>query len=317
MFMVDGFITGTAVDFLKFSTTMVPLQIRVGLTMNAIYIGFARERTFLTDQLDEQARQLKEKAQQEYEAGQELQKTADVLLNSMGYAVVGRSGNSDDEVGNIQKDISGTSTDVDYYEEIYKMGFENGAGYRDRWARSLNIGFITKDIKDLPTPQKFTEDHTVSFKWWFSVWASPDQVTAAKVRDARGAGYAGTLVGNYAGNGNSSKGWKSWDTLYLSHDWDSLQPDVLKKSPRLSNGGTARFKHSKDSSYSVYLNAESKYYTTKFAVEITVTANSNGNTITKSGTGEMWKVLQGTSYAYSKLKINWGAPGNRLPNTRS
>jgi hypothetical protein len=52
MFMVDGFITGTSVDFLKFTTNMVPVQCRVTLSMNAVYIGFAREDTFLTLQFD-------------------------------------------------------------------------------------------------------------------------------------------------------------------------------------------------------------------------------------------------------------------------
>ena len=52
MFMVDGFITGTSVDYLKFTTNMVPVQCRVTLSMNAVYIGFAREDTFLTMQFD-------------------------------------------------------------------------------------------------------------------------------------------------------------------------------------------------------------------------------------------------------------------------
>jgi hypothetical protein len=48
LFMVDGFITSTNVDFLKFSSNMVPVQCRIGITMNAMYIGFAKQRTFLT-----------------------------------------------------------------------------------------------------------------------------------------------------------------------------------------------------------------------------------------------------------------------------
>jgi hypothetical protein len=52
MFMVDGFITGTSVDFLKFNTKMVPVQCKVTLSMNAVYIGFARNNTFLVSQLE-------------------------------------------------------------------------------------------------------------------------------------------------------------------------------------------------------------------------------------------------------------------------
>lgn len=50
LFMLDGFITGTNVDFLKFSTKMVPLMCRVTMSMSAMYIGFARQDTFLTRQ---------------------------------------------------------------------------------------------------------------------------------------------------------------------------------------------------------------------------------------------------------------------------
>lgn len=50
--MVDGFVTGTNVDFLKFNTDMVPMQCRVSLSVYAMYIGFAKQKTFLTSTLD-------------------------------------------------------------------------------------------------------------------------------------------------------------------------------------------------------------------------------------------------------------------------
>ena len=52
LFMVDGFVTGTTVRFTKFNTNMVPIQASVGISMNAMYIGFAKQETFLTVQLD-------------------------------------------------------------------------------------------------------------------------------------------------------------------------------------------------------------------------------------------------------------------------
>lgn len=51
LFMVDGFITGTSVAFLKFNTNMVPMQCKVSVSMSAMYIGFAKEDTFLTKNL--------------------------------------------------------------------------------------------------------------------------------------------------------------------------------------------------------------------------------------------------------------------------
>jgi hypothetical protein len=55
LFMVDGFVTGTTVQFLKFSTNMVPVQARVTISMEAMYIGFAKKQTFLTNQLEQSA----------------------------------------------------------------------------------------------------------------------------------------------------------------------------------------------------------------------------------------------------------------------
>jgi hypothetical protein len=51
LFMVDGFVSGTNVTFLKFNTKMVPIQCKVELQINAVYLGFARNNTFLTNQL--------------------------------------------------------------------------------------------------------------------------------------------------------------------------------------------------------------------------------------------------------------------------
>ena len=53
MFMVDGFVMNTNVLFTKFSSKMIPIQCKVHLQMQAIYIGFARAKTFITEQIQE------------------------------------------------------------------------------------------------------------------------------------------------------------------------------------------------------------------------------------------------------------------------
>jgi hypothetical protein len=55
LFMLDGFITATNVDYLKFSTKMVPVMCRVTMNMEAMYIGFARQETFLTKNMADAA----------------------------------------------------------------------------------------------------------------------------------------------------------------------------------------------------------------------------------------------------------------------
>lgn len=51
LFMVDGFITGSAVQFSKFSENLVPTMCAINLTVEAKYIGFARKQTYLTEAL--------------------------------------------------------------------------------------------------------------------------------------------------------------------------------------------------------------------------------------------------------------------------
>lgn len=57
MFMVDGFVMNTNVLFTKFSAKMIPIQCKVHLQMQAIYIGFARSKTFITEQIAETEKQ--------------------------------------------------------------------------------------------------------------------------------------------------------------------------------------------------------------------------------------------------------------------
>jgi hypothetical protein len=51
MFMVDGFVMNTRVLFTKFSAKMIPIQCKVTLQMQAVYIGFAKNKTFISQQL--------------------------------------------------------------------------------------------------------------------------------------------------------------------------------------------------------------------------------------------------------------------------
>ena len=57
MFMVDGFVMNTNVLFTKFSAKMIPIQCKVHLQMQAVYIGFARSKTFITEQIAETEKQ--------------------------------------------------------------------------------------------------------------------------------------------------------------------------------------------------------------------------------------------------------------------
>lgn len=54
LFMVEGFVTTSAVAFHKFSRNMVPTVCQVTLNVQAMYIGFAKKDAYITSQLTEQ-----------------------------------------------------------------------------------------------------------------------------------------------------------------------------------------------------------------------------------------------------------------------
>jgi len=59
LYMVDGYVTGVNLLFTKFSRNMIPVTATLAIQMEARYIGFAREKTFLTEVL-EKAREASE-----------------------------------------------------------------------------------------------------------------------------------------------------------------------------------------------------------------------------------------------------------------
>lgn len=71
LFMVDGYVTETDVTYTKFSSTLVPIQCTVSVSMQAMYVGFAKEQTFLTANLKNAAEALQEAIAQAGEAARQ------------------------------------------------------------------------------------------------------------------------------------------------------------------------------------------------------------------------------------------------------
>ena len=90
LFMVDGFVTATSVAFLKFNTNMVPMQCKVTLSMSAMYVGFAKQETFLTISFKDAA-EIKRREEAELAAAkQEINTAAAKTLNIFKLAADGR-----------------------------------------------------------------------------------------------------------------------------------------------------------------------------------------------------------------------------------
>lgn len=52
LFMVDGYVTATEVSYAHFSKSLVPMSCTINVQMNAMYIGFAKDRTAVQVQLE-------------------------------------------------------------------------------------------------------------------------------------------------------------------------------------------------------------------------------------------------------------------------
>lgn len=55
LYIVEGFVTSTALEILKFSSSYVPMQAQITLGVSAIYLGFAKQNTYFTHVLEQSA----------------------------------------------------------------------------------------------------------------------------------------------------------------------------------------------------------------------------------------------------------------------
>lgn len=67
LFMVEGIATSVEVVFQKFSRTMVPTQCKVTINMYALYLGFAKAKTFIFDNLKQAAEDEQTNLENDYE----------------------------------------------------------------------------------------------------------------------------------------------------------------------------------------------------------------------------------------------------------
>jgi len=136
VFMVDGFVMGTKVLFTKFSTKMIPTQCKVYITMQATYLGFARAKTFVTEQLDETSRQ---NTEDERTAVSEVGGVGFELSSAVTNAVVGFS--SDPRVITQPSGSSfGEPSIVTYTSKLNDIPTRVGWAYQPLWL------FATKDF---------------------------------------------------------------------------------------------------------------------------------------------------------------------------
>lgn len=327
LFMVDGFVTGTTVDFLKFSTSMVPLQIRVGLSMEAMYLGFARQKTFLTESLELAGQQIKQQEQQREETRKDLAAAVKTYLSKVAFGwsttkdfryAVGRNADADFGGADLHP--------VRLYQLSFVAGSDVDDGLWDDWDRAFSIGFpdansnnfygennaITPGVdfapggEVLPGTSQTVKDFllnsgvptTISVNWWFEVYGPYDSANQASSVAVNQTPESSKHKGTYSGSFTSADAWFFAKTFPAS----SLQ----NNSKGRRHAGLTQ---------SDYLSARNdKYYAWKIQVNVQATTNSAAGPVTLTDSVTRWGSNVGSKKIYGNLFLDWnqlrpGDPG--------
>ena len=240
MFMIDGFIQGSSVNFTKFNNSMVPTMCAINVTVEAKYIGFAQKDTYLTETLrsasvaPETSTTIPESVKgPEYE----VLRSAIKELSSYQIAVGGTSpgdapitwGGSNEKASvdlNPFSDNSGYRSywrQMAYGQYLLRAGFTEDVGTKDK-----GIGKLFHDANYI-----LTFEHTPTLRVWRSFVgnekeaASINGVTATKglkgdgIAFSQSANGAGTvtvkrdvLLMEIIGKTARATNWDSWKKYY-------------------------------------------------------------------------------------------------------
>jgi hypothetical protein len=325
LFMVDGFVTGTTVDFLKFSTNMVPLQIRVGISMEAMYIGFARKKTFLTDSLEKAGaalqQQVAEEQAQQRAAAVELTTALQKYLNSIqfgwsrsSYWVLAVSSNSSDV------DPTGDESPTRLYELIFKQP-------KPEWFRTFQIGFKSAVSSSTTSNTTVTQNTlvdprtglnvketildsgeptvlTVNYK--FKVWGPFPSLT--------------TVAGTETPNGYAQKEIDPPDT-YLRGSYENTtssdDPWFFAKTfrePPLTNMAVGGLDIVGRSTTELNSFRNNSYYVWSVEITFSATRTTSGGVTPLSKTVKRYGANRGDAKVYGSFAFNWTKAGRGVDN---
>lgn len=309
LLMVDGFVTSTSVDFLKFNNDMIPMQCRVAMGVNALYIGFAKPNTFLTTTISTGREALLE----EQIADKESINPIDKIMTSnpamkpfrLGFGAVAAStegsirtdwdsalqnGNvptnnllyylMPDDVFNDLLPVSAAPT------YLYRVGFVGFPGIRPKAGSGADLDPILSSFEDP------NSNFTIAYSWEFKIYGKPGQ------NDANGVGWtasqastvanAGTfnkdgvaeLVGSYSGSelASSKEEWGA-GTSGSGVERKRIRRRTYHGSGELTNSCS----YSLDFSSNVRkTNIENSFYVVVYSLTITVSSGSQTRTYGQS-----------------------------------
>jgi len=319
LFMLDGFVTATNVDFLKFSTKMVPVTCKVSVSMMAVYIGFARKDTFLTHQFaaaaDAEAAAIKEDAEGSKELIAALKTTANSI--TFGFArdrnpSIDNFTNNSTPVGYAVLKNSGTyqdGTESFNYIDNFVLRFDNVKPKK-------GDGLDTDDILKLyENDTQFTIGTTWQCKIYgasgVTGWSTKSAATAELVKAVGIGDYtkgvSENLLTNLDNSDNTSLAgyYQGSKSASSKSEWGSGEKDGVRRfvvkgergsKPELTNGAGAAKNNV----------AGSGYYIVVWQLEVSATVSGlQDHKRPAISTQYIAQIRNATEPLYVKYNLNW------------
>lgn len=287
LFMVDGFVTSTSVRFTKFNTNMVPIQASVGLGMNALYIGFAKQKTFLTVQLENakniQLSNLQTSIAQQSELNELARQSANkfVFYSDKAEEWIDMFDPSKDNpvpLANLLK--YSPSIEEDYnFQRQFKVGFKDAK--------------ILGDNDPIETYFEGGGTAPFSYNWRFLVYGPYNTKANADYDKARvGSQDTSTFTSNYSGVVKRAEYFSSSNpTATDKESWLRIRSDSIRDNDD----------EAKPIAGSPLFEEPSEYNSKYFLVHLYGTVTAGTQTLPFNE----WKVVQGSAQYKTTISLNW------------
>lgn len=351
LFMLDGFVTGTSVDFLKFNTKMVPLMCRVTINMSALYIGFARQDTFLTKQFKDAAKAAQEEREENIATRNEIIQA--LLLTGVQFGIstswenISSATGWDNSIRNGQRPLpiwalvvnekAGKNPDNGMEGRAIFLGFPKVVPKEGGYDETLPDGTSVRRGNDEDYVLKLYEEglaFTISYSWSVSIYGGITELTQLSQSQATSLVSSKTypstatvkLVGKYSGTESAS----SKDQWGSGKSGDGAKAERIR---RRSIRGNDKVKNEALADYAIHgvgngptvINLVSDvaandwikdaYYIVETNLNISVSYGASSEEFSLSK--NYVDVMSGNANLRKLVSLNWGSLGDSSGNGNS
>lgn len=332
LFMVDGFITSTSVDFLKFSGNMVPVQCRIGVQMNALHIGFAQSKTFLTKVFEDAAAAAAASNAEEEAQLQELITALNISCKSFlfGTAFGNDSGDNPSWDNVASGKVSplpvwalavddNLATGTNSFERCLYLGFPNIKPVKGGGEQKNNNGTVEGEDsgRDKDEVLKLYEKGSavnISYNWSINVWGSkqsPLTYSQADYYKRNGINSSNSsqnikLLGTFSGSeSSSSKEQWGYGTNKPGASAERVRRRSVRGNSKVSNSAPDRYRRasSVDDGDDVESSFKNGYFVIEYTFDVTASIASASPLTYTFTSGK--RVVSGQDGISGKFPINW------------